>query len=104
MPHLTGSSAQCVRLSAISILSLTPLIAGLFLITLSVSAQSAQAESDLGTWRTAAPMPTKRTEVVAAALDGKIYVVGGFEKPSLGNVMNFSITPSVEMYAVVERY
>ncbi len=40
----------------------------------------------------------KRTEIAAAALDGKIYVVGGFEKPSLGNVMNFAITPSVEMY------
>jgi N-acetylneuraminic acid mutarotase len=46
----------------------------------------------------AAPMPTKRTEVAAAALNGKIYVVGGFEKPSFGNVMNFAITPSVEVY------
>jgi N-acetylneuraminic acid mutarotase len=43
-------------------------------------------------------MPTERTEVAAAALDGKIYVIGGFEKPSLGNVLNFSITPSVELY------
>ncbi|MBX3301178.1 MAG: hypothetical protein KF693_03080 [Nitrospira sp.] len=43
-------------------------------------------------------MPTKRTEVAAAVLNGKIYVVGGFEKPSLGNVMNFAITPSVEVY------
>ena len=31
-------------------------------------------------------------------LDGKIYVVGGFEKPSLGNILNFAITPSVEVY------
>ncbi len=43
-------------------------------------------------------MPAKRTEVAAAAMEGKIYVVGGFEKPSLGNVLNFAITPSVEMY------
>lgn len=43
-------------------------------------------------------MPTKRTEVAAAPLDGKIYVVGGFEKPSLSNVMSFAITRSVEMY------
>lgn len=43
-------------------------------------------------------MPTKRTEAAAAALDGKIYAVGGFEKPNLGNVMNFAITRSVEMY------
>ncbi len=43
-------------------------------------------------------MPTKRTEVAAAAMDGKIYAVGGFEKPSLGNVMSLAITPSVEVY------
>lgn len=43
-------------------------------------------------------MPTKRTEVAAATLDGKVYLVGGFEKPSLGNVMSFAITPSVEVY------
>lgn len=72
--------------------------AALLFITLSISSHSAQAESDQGTWRTATPMPTKRTEVAAAVLDGKIYVVGGFEKPSLGNMMNFAITPSVEAY------
>jgi N-acetylneuraminic acid mutarotase len=98
MPHFTGSAAQCVRLSATSISSLTPLIFGLFLVILSAPIQSAQSESDQGTWRKAAPMPTKRTEVAAAVVDGKIYVVGGFEKPSLGNMMNFAITPSVEMY------
>ncbi|MDH4086573.1 MAG: hypothetical protein OEV27_02000 [Nitrospira sp.] len=78
--------------------TLIPLLSGLFLIMLPVSIQSAQHEPDRGSWRTAAPTPTKRTEVAAAALDGKIYVVGGFEKPSLGNMMNFAITPSVEMY------
>jgi hypothetical protein len=46
----------------------------------------------------AAPTPTKRTEVAAAALDGKIYVVSGFEKPSLGNMLSFAITSSVDMY------
>jgi len=30
-------------------------------------------------WRTLAAMPTPRSEVAAATLDGKIYVVGGFE-------------------------
>jgi N-acetylneuraminic acid mutarotase len=77
---------------------LVPLLAGLLLIILSVSPESAQSEQDRGTWSTAAPMPTKRTEVAAATLGEKIYVVGGFEKPSLGNVLNFAITPSVEMY------
>ncbi len=75
-----------------------PFLVGLFLITLPLSIQSAQLEPDRGTWRTAAPAPTKRTEVAVAALDGKIYVIGGFEKPSLGNVLNFAITSSVEMY------
>jgi N-acetylneuraminic acid mutarotase len=40
----------------------------------------------------------KRTEVAAAMVDGKIYVVGGFEKPGLGNILNFAITPAVEVY------
>ena len=78
--------------------AIVPFLVGFFLITLPLSIQSAQVEPDRGTWRTAAPAPTKRTEVAVAALDGKIYVVGGFEKPSLGNVLNFAITPSVEMY------
>jgi N-acetylneuraminic acid mutarotase len=43
-------------------------------------------------------MPTKRTEVAVATLGQKIYVVGGFEQPSLGNVLNLSITPSLEEY------
>lgn len=78
--------------------SVMPALIGLFLIALPVSSESAQPESDQGTWHTAAPIPTKRTEVAAAAVDGKVYVVGGFEKPSLGNLLNLTITPSVEMY------
>jgi N-acetylneuraminic acid mutarotase len=82
-----------------------PCFAVIFFITLSFSNHSAYAEPDQGSWRIAAPMPTKRTEIAAAALDGKIYVVGGFEKPSLANVMNFTITPSVEMYdPVIDRW
>lgn len=89
---------KCISLSIIPILLLTPFLSGLFLVLMPVFAQSAQPAPDKGTWRTAVPMPTKRTEVAVAALDGKIYVVGGFEKPRLGNVLNFAITPSVEMY------
>ncbi|MDF0667672.1 MAG: kelch repeat-containing protein [Nitrospira sp.] len=75
-----------------------PILMGFFLIAVPGSSESAQPESDLGTWHAAAPIPTKRTEAAAAALDGKIYVVGGFEKPSFGNLLNFGITPSVEVY------
>ncbi|OQW35223.1 MAG: galactose oxidase [Nitrospira sp. SG-bin1] len=77
---------------------LVPVFAALLFFTLSVSSHPAQADLDRGNWRTAAPMPTKRTEVAAAALDGRIYVVGGFEKPGLGNVLNFATTRSVEVY------
>jgi len=94
MLPFTISSGLCTRLSA----TLIPVFFGLFVIALPVSSESAQSEPNKGSWHTAASMPTKRTEVAAATLDGKIYVVGGFEKPRLGNVMNFAITPSVEVY------
>ena len=32
----------------------------------------------LGHWSTKAPMPLARTESAVAALDGRIYVIGGF--------------------------
>jgi N-acetylneuraminic acid mutarotase len=98
MSFFIGSSAKVTQFVVKLISLLSPLFVGLFVIALTAPTQSAQLEQDLGTWRTAAPLPTKRTEVAAAAVDGKIYVVGGFETPGLGNMMNFAITPSVEMY------
>jgi len=73
-------------------------LAGLCLVALPVSAPSAQVESDRGVWRTAMPAPTKRTEVAAGTLADKIYVVGGFAQPRLGNVMQLAITPALEVY------
>lgn len=58
----------------------------------------AQTLQEHGAWRTAASAPIKRTEVAAATAGGKIYVVGGFEEPSLGNVLHFAITTAVEEY------
>lgn len=37
-----------------------------------------------GRWRQARPMPTQRSEMVAAALDGRIYVAGGMARTSAG--------------------
>lgn len=54
--------------------------------------------SKIGTWTTGAPAPTKRTEVAAAAVEGKIYVVGGFNKPSLKNALDYAVSRSVEVY------
>ncbi len=77
---------------------LTLLLTGLCLVALPVFTPLAQVESDRGVWRTAAPVPTKRTEVAVGTLSDKIYVVGGFAKPGLGNVMNLAITPANEVY------
>ncbi len=79
-------------------IALELLLAGLCLVALPVSARSVQPEPDRGIWRTAAPAPTKRTEVAAATLRDKIYVVGGFEKPWFGNLLNRAIIASVEEY------
>ncbi len=98
MSFFVGSPAKVTQFVVQLISLLSPLFVGLFVIALTAPTHSAQLEQDRGTWRTAAPTPMKRTEVAAAALDGRIYVVGGFEKPSLGNMLNFSITPSVEIY------
>ncbi|HXX74776.1 MAG TPA: kelch repeat-containing protein [Nitrospiraceae bacterium] len=77
---------------------LTQLLIAFCLIALPISTHSVEPEPDRGVWRTATPSPTKRTEVTAGTLSDKIYVVGGFEQPSLGNVLNLSITPSLEVY------
>ncbi|SEF71631.1 Kelch repeat-containing protein [Nitrosomonas ureae] len=65
-----------------------------FCKTALVHAQSA----DPGIWHNAAPTLEKRTEIAAAALDGKIYVVGGFSQPSLSNVLDFAVSRMVEVY------
>ncbi|HEY3067808.1 MAG TPA: kelch repeat-containing protein [Methylomirabilota bacterium] len=44
-----------------------------------------------GTWTTLAPLPTPRQEVAAAALDGRVFVIGGFGE-------------NAEPVAVVEAY
>ncbi|RMH34249.1 MAG: hypothetical protein D6690_10930 [Nitrospirae bacterium] len=67
-------------------------------VSFSGLANSLAAEAMLGTWTAGPPAPTKRTEVAAAALGGKIYVVGGFSEPSLGNLANFAISRAVEVY------
>jgi hypothetical protein len=49
-------------------------VAGLALGVLAV----AVAAVGQGAWRTAAPLPSSRTEVTGTALEGRIYVIGGF--------------------------
>lgn len=73
------------------------IISNIFLFTL-IPINLALADVSKGTWTPAAPAPTQRTEVAAAAIEGKIYVVGGFNKPSLQNALKFAISNDVEVY------
>ena len=54
--------------------------------------------ADVGHWMTGTPAPTARTEVAAAAVDGLIYVVGGFEPRSLWTLWQSSVSARVEAY------
>ena len=55
-------------------------------------------EVGLGYWMTGAPAPTARTEVAVAALDGLIYVVGGFEQSKTWRIWQSSVSTIVETY------
>ncbi|GAB4352742.1 MAG: kelch repeat-containing protein [Methylohalobius crimeensis] len=58
-----------------------------------------------GVWRQVAPAPTPRTEVTAAVLDKKIYVIGGFSPLGLSNLLKLSVTDVVEVYdPAVDRW
>ena len=68
------------------------------------SLQSVYADaSKIGVWKPGESSPTKRTEVAAAAIDGKIYVVGGISKPSLSNALDYAISRAVEVYNPVSN-
>jgi len=67
-------------------------------MTLPAGAEPAKVERAQGTWRTAAPAQLKRTEAVAVTVNGKIYVVGGFEPPGLSTLTKLAITPALEEY------
>ncbi len=86
-------------------MSLTKLFFIIFVYLLTFwSIPSVHADtSKTGTWVTGAPAPSKRTEVAAAVVEGKIYVVGGFNKPSLSNVLDYAISRSVEVYDPVSN-
>ena len=55
-------------------------------------------EAGTGHWMTGAPAPAARTEVAVAALDGLIYVVGGFERPNSWKFWQSSVSARVEAY------
>ncbi|SDY63658.1 N-acetylneuraminic acid mutarotase [Nitrosomonas sp. Nm58] len=74
------------------------IITGVLFLSLTTSDLIFADTSKAGTWATASPAPSKRTEVVAAAVEGKLYVAGGFSKPSIQNVLKLAISSDVEVY------
>ena len=57
-----------------------------------------ETSHETGTWQSMASAPSMRTEVVGAALGGKVYVMGGFNEPSLTSIMNLAVSDAVEEY------
>ena len=56
--------------------------------------QQANSTNSNPSWMTGASLPTARSEIAGAALDGKIYVIGGFDNSG-------SSSDSVEVYDVI---
>lgn len=48
-------------------------------VTLAVTPTATASSPLAGSWNEGAPMPNARSEITSAVLDGKIYVIGGFE-------------------------
>jgi uncharacterized protein (TIGR03437 family) len=59
-------------------------------VSLIVTANDIGQTGNRGEWRTLAPLPTARQEISAAALDGKIYAIAGFNS-SGGNANNVDV-------------
>ena len=80
------------------VLSLSCLLCGVASRGRAQDGAPAAGEAGLGHWMTGAPAPTARTEVAVAALDGLIYVVGGFEQASSWRSLQSSASTKVEVY------
>lgn len=82
----------------------SPLVAGILMLAwlshpLLLSDSLAQdSPADAGSWLTLTPALSKRSEVAAATVGGKIYVVGGFSQPSFSNLRTLAVSNSVEEY------
>ena len=67
-------------------------------LALSLTSPAFAEETPGGLWATLAPAPTKRTEVVATTVNGKIYVIGGFSEPGFGNLTSLAVADTVEAF------
>ena len=69
----------------------------LFVMVVSGPTSSSSAE-DAGTWSTKAPLPTPRGEVGVAALNGKIYVLGGTALGRWDSPLNHEYDPATDRW------
>jgi N-acetylneuraminic acid mutarotase len=76
------------------------------LFTFAPWASARESTSAFGRWETLTPALIKRTEVAAAAIGEKIYLVGGFQEPTWFEVFlnRFFNRPSIISTAAVEEY
>src|SRR5215203_5077300 len=72
---------------------------GILILSMSISTNNDSAYAQGGSsqsvtsspWTTGAPIPTPRSEIAGAALNGKVYIIGGFDKTGQS-------TTTVEVY------
>lgn len=70
----------------------------LFLVIPSVQASSSSSATD-PLWTMGAPMPTARSEIAGAALNGKIYIVSGFDETGRSSTSVQVYDPSTDEWA-----
>lgn len=92
-----------IFLRAAVAICLIVVIGGIALVTLAQQVRiCAAAELPVtfeGAWHAGAEMPTPRSEIAAAVLDGKIYVAGGLARSVGGNIT----TPAFEVYDIEDN-
>jgi len=94
--HINYRMLNHRELKSIPFTSLFFLSFGLFLAGPSVQASSSSSLATDSFWTTEAPMPTARSEIVGAALNNKIYIVGGFDETGRSSNSVEIYDPSVD--------
>ena len=92
-PHSSPRGLRCITALLIELILMVPF---------AVAAEDAL--SPLGVWKSMVPAPTARTEVAAAAVGHKIYVIGGLREPSIGNNTDLAVTSLVEEYELATEH
>jgi N-acetylneuraminic acid mutarotase len=77
-----GIAASCLLLAGLSFAALV----------------RSQSGAPKGTWSTKAPLPTKRFEVGAVTLGGKIYVLAGESDGTLATTLNTEYDPAMDRW------